>query len=185
MEEMVEPFQVRLANADIADLRERLGRTRWPERETVADWGQGIPLAYAQELCGYWADGYDFGFVDRINAHPQLRTEIDGLGIHLLHITSPEPDALPLLLTHGWPGSVVEFLDVIGPLTDPRSHGGDAADAFHLVVPSLPGSTAAGTSPPSSNPGRSSSRCAASSASCADHGYQKASRRAAAVSLAH
>jgi pimeloyl-ACP methyl ester carboxylesterase len=139
MEEMVEPFQVRLANADIADLRERLGRTRWPERETVADWGQGIPLAYAQELCGYWADGYDFGFVDRINAHPQLRTEIDGLGIHLLHITSPEPDALPLLLTHGWPGSVVEFLDVIGPLTDPRSHGGDAADAFHLVVPSLPG----------------------------------------------
>ena len=136
---MMEPFEVRVDDSQIADLRERLARTRWPERETVSDWGQGIPLAYTQELCGYWADGYDFGFADRINAHQQLRTQIDGLGIHLLHVRSPAPDALPLLLTHGWPGSVVEFLDVIGPLTDPQAHGGDAADAFHVVVPSLPG----------------------------------------------
>jgi pimeloyl-ACP methyl ester carboxylesterase len=136
---MLEPFEVRLGDAEIADLRERLARTRWPERETVDDWAQGIPLAYTQELCRYWADDYGFGFVDRINAHPQFRTTIDGLGIHFLHVRSPEPDALALVLTHGWPGSVVEFLDVIGPLTDPRAHGGDVADAFHVVVPSLPG----------------------------------------------
>jgi pimeloyl-ACP methyl ester carboxylesterase len=135
----MEPFEVRVDDVEIADLRDRLGRTRWPERETVDDWSQGIPLAYTQELCVYWADGYDFGFADRINAFPQVRTEIDGLGIHLLHVRSPEPDALPLLLTHGWPGSIVEFLKVIGPLTDPAAHGGDPADAFHVVAPSLPG----------------------------------------------
>jgi epoxide hydrolase len=135
----MEPFEVRISDTEVTDLRDRLHRTRWPEPETVEDWSQGIPLAYTQELCGYWADGYDFGFVDRINAFPQLRTQIDGLGIHLLHVRSPQPDALPLLVTHGWPGSVVEFLKVIGPLTDPAAHGGDPADAFHLVVPSLPG----------------------------------------------
>lgn len=89
------PFEVRVGDAEIADLRDRLARTRWPERETVDDWSQGIPLAYTQELCGYWADGYDFGFADRINAFPQLRTEIDGLGIHLLHVRSPEAEGLP------------------------------------------------------------------------------------------
>jgi pimeloyl-ACP methyl ester carboxylesterase len=135
----MEPFEVRVDDHQIADLRDRLRRTRWPERETVDDWSQGIPLAYTQELCSYWADGYDFGFADRINAFPQVRTEIDGLGIHLLHVRSAEPNALPLLLTHGWPGSVVEFLKVIGPLTDPAAHGGDPADAFHVVAPSLPG----------------------------------------------
>jgi pimeloyl-ACP methyl ester carboxylesterase len=135
----VEPFKVDIEGGAIADLRDRLHRTRWPEREAVDDWSQGIPLAYVQELCGYWADTYEFGFVDRINAFPQYRTTIDGLGIHFLHVPSPEPDALPLVLTHGWPGSVVEFLEAIGPLTDPRAHGGDPADAFHVVAPSLPG----------------------------------------------
>ena len=134
-----EPFEVRVGDDEIADLRERLARTRWPEAETVDDWSQGVPLAYARELCAYWADGYDFGMPDRVNAFPQFRTTIDGLGIHFLHVRSPEPEALPLVLTHGWPGSVVEFLDVIGPLTDPRGHGGDPADAFHVVAPSLPG----------------------------------------------
>ena len=134
-----EPFEVRVGDDEIADLRARLARTRWPEAETVDDWSQGLPLAYARELCGYWADGYDFDLADRVNAFPQFRVTIDGLGVHLVHVRSPEPDALPLVLTHGWPGSVVEFLDVIGPLTDPRRHGGDPADAFHVVAPSLPG----------------------------------------------
>jgi pimeloyl-ACP methyl ester carboxylesterase len=135
----VTPFEVRVTDAEIADLRERLARTRWPEKEAVDGWDQGLPLAYAQELCAHWADGYDFGFADRINAFPQVRTEVDGLGIHALHVRSPQADALPLVLTHGWPGSVVEFLQVIGPLSDPAAHGGDPADAFHLIVPSLPG----------------------------------------------
>lgn len=135
----MEPFEVRVTEAEIADLRDRLARTRWPERETVDGWGQGIPLAYVQELCRYWADSYDFGFPARINAFEQARTEIDGLSIHFVHARSPEPHALPLVLTHGWPGSVVEFLKVIGPLSDPRAHGGDPADAFHVVAPSLPG----------------------------------------------
>lgn len=135
----VTPFEVRIGDDEIDDLRQRLARTRWPEPETVDDWSQGVPLAYLRELCGYWADGYDFGLAERVNRFSQLRTAIDGLGIHLLHVRSPEPDALPLVLTHGWPGSVVEFLDVLGPLTDPRSHGGDPADAFHVVAPSLPG----------------------------------------------
>jgi pimeloyl-ACP methyl ester carboxylesterase len=135
----VNDFEIRIDPRDIDDLRDRLSRTRWPERETVDDWSQGIPLAYTQELCAYWANEYDFGFAARINEFPQLRTEVDGLGIHFLHVRSPEPDALPLVLTHGWPGSVVEFLKVLGPLTDPKAYGGDAADAFHVVAPSLPG----------------------------------------------
>jgi epoxide hydrolase len=135
----VEPFEVEIGDEAIADLRERLARTRWPEAETVDDWSQGVPLAYARDLCAHWADGYDFGLAERLNAFPQFRAAVDGLGIHFLHVQSPEPDALPLVLTHGWPGSVVEFLDVLGPLTDPRAHGGDPADAFHVVAPSLPG----------------------------------------------
>ena len=135
----MKPFTVPLATADIDDLRDRLAKTRWPDRETVDDWSQGIPLEYTQELCRYWAEEYDFGFADRINVHPQFRTDVDGLGIHFLHVRSPEAEALPLVLTHGWPGSVVEFLKVLGPLTDPRAHGGDPADAFHVVAPSLPG----------------------------------------------
>jgi pimeloyl-ACP methyl ester carboxylesterase len=115
-------------------------RARWPERETVQDWSQGVPLAYLQDLCGYWAGAYDWRATEaRLNSLPQFRTTIDGLAIHFVHVSSPHPGALPLVLTHGWPGSIVEFLDVIGPLSDPTAHGGDAADAFHVICPSLPG----------------------------------------------
>jgi len=139
------PFHLDVPEADLVDLRTRLARTRWPDRETVGtgdtrDWSQGIPLAYVQDLCRYWADGYDWRATEsRINAFPQFTATLDGLGIHVLHVRSPEPDALPLVLTHGWPGSIVEFLKVIGPLSDPRAHGHDPADAFHVVCPSLPG----------------------------------------------
>ena len=134
------PFRIEITDDAVADLRRRLAATRWPEKETVDDWSQGIPLAYVQELCAYWADGYDFAAAEaRLNAFPQLRTDVEAdgerLGIHLLHVRSPHEDALPLVLTHGWPGSVVEFLDVIEPLTNPS----DPADAFHVVAPSLPG----------------------------------------------
>src|SRR5215207_3856672 len=113
---------------------------RWPEPETVDDDSQGVPLGYLQALCRYWADGYDWRIVEaRLNAVPQFRTTIEGLGIHFLHARSPHADALPLVVTHGWPGSVVEFLDVLGPLTNPPAYGGDGADAFHVVCPSLPG----------------------------------------------
>jgi pimeloyl-ACP methyl ester carboxylesterase len=133
-------FRLEIAEAALRDLRERLEQTRWPEAETVDDWSQGLPLAYLQELCRYWADHYDWRATEaRLNALPQFRTEIDGLGIHFLHVRSPHPDALPLVITHGWPGSIVEFLKVLGPLTDPTAHGGDSADAFHVVCPSLPG----------------------------------------------
>ena len=134
------PFSIAVPDADLADLRERLDRTRWPEPETVDDWSQGVPLAYVEEMCDYWRTAYDWRVVEsKLNALGQFRTEIDGLGIHFIHFLSPSPNALPLVMTHGWPGSVVEFLDVIGPLADPVAHGGDAADAFHVVCPSLPG----------------------------------------------
>ena len=134
------PFRVAFPDEDLTELRYRLDRTRWPERETVGDWTQGVPLAYLQELCRYWRDDYDWRACESaLNRFPQFRNEIDGLDIHFLHVRSPEPYALPVVLTHGWPGSVVEFLDVIGPLTDPVAHGGESADALHLVIPSLPG----------------------------------------------
>jgi epoxide hydrolase len=124
------PFRVDVPEAELVDLRERLERTRWPEREPVDDWLQGVPLAYLQDLCDYWAHGYDWRATEaRLNALPQFRTEIDGLGIHFIHVRSPSPDALALVVTHGWPGSIVEFLKVIGPLSDD----------FHVVCPSLPG----------------------------------------------
>ena len=136
----MEPFRIAIPDDQLRDLHARLDRTRWPERETVADWSQGVPLAYLKKLCAYWADGYDWRATEaRLNAFSQFRTEVDGLGIHFLHVRSPHQDALPLVVTHGWPGSIVEFLKVIGPLTDPTAHGGDAADAFHVVCPSLPG----------------------------------------------
>jgi pimeloyl-ACP methyl ester carboxylesterase len=136
----VAPFRIEVPEDALGDLRERLGRTRWPEAETVDDWSQGVPLSYLRELCRHWAEDYDWRATERrLNLLPQFRTEVDGLGIHFLHVRSPHPDAFPVVLTHGWPGSVVEFLKVIGPLTDPTAHGGDAADAFHLVIPSLPG----------------------------------------------
>ena len=136
----IQPYRIAVSDAELEDLKSRLSRTRFPEAEVVDDWTQGIPLAYVRELCDYWRDGYDWRATEaRINAHPQFRTGIDGVGIHFLHIRSPEAGAHPLLLTHGWPGSIVEFLKVIGPLSDPGAHGGDPADAFHLVIPALPG----------------------------------------------
>jgi pimeloyl-ACP methyl ester carboxylesterase len=139
-DDSITPFRIDVPEADLADLRERLRRTRWPEREPVDDWSQGIPLDYVKDLCRYWAEEYDWRASEaRLNTFPQFRTELDGLGIHFLHVRSPEPDALPLVITHGWPGSIVEFHKVIGPLSDPAAHGGDPADAFHVVCPSLPG----------------------------------------------
>jgi pimeloyl-ACP methyl ester carboxylesterase len=136
----VEPFRLDVPEAELDDLRDRLKAARWPERETVDDWSQGVPLEYLSELCAYWATSYDWRATEaRLNALPQFRTEIDGLVIHLLHVRSRHADALPLVMTHGWPGSIVEFLEVIGPLTAPAAHGGDPADAFHVVCPSLPG----------------------------------------------
>ena len=135
MSEVV-PFTAHFTDDAIVDLRDRLRRTRWPETATVDDWSQGVPLDYLRELCAYWGAGYDFTAAQqRLNRFPQLRTVIDGLGIHFIHVRSPRPDALPLVLTHGWPGSIVEFLDVIDGLTNPP----DTSDAFHVVVPSLPG----------------------------------------------
>jgi epoxide hydrolase len=136
----VTEFRVEVPDAALRDLRERLERTRWPEPETVDDWSQGVPRAYLQELCHYWAERYDWRATEaRLNAHPQFRTEIDGLGIHFVHVRSSHADALPLVITHGWPGSIVEFLKVIDPLANPTAHGGSADDAFHVVCPSLPG----------------------------------------------
>lgn len=138
--EAIVPFKVELPQEAVDDLKRRLATARWPDRETVDDWSQGVPLARAQALLARWRDGYDWRiFEARINTFPQFRTRIDGLGIHFLHVRSANPDALPILLTHGWPGSVVEFLNMIGPLVDPVAHGGKASDAFHVVVPSLPG----------------------------------------------
>lgn len=134
------PFQVSIPESAVSDTRDRLRLTRWPERETVDDWSQGTPLAYVRELCRYWQTDYDWSAAqERLNRFPQFTTGINGLGIHFLHVRSPHPDAVPLLITHGWPGSVREFHEVIGPLTDPVAFGGSAADAFHVVCPSLPG----------------------------------------------
>jgi epoxide hydrolase len=134
------PFRIEIPQADIADLGERLRRTRWPEPETVGDWSQGVPLAYVQDICRYWADGYDWRATEaRLNGLPQFHVEIDNVAVHFIHVRSPRPAALPLIITHGWPGSVIEYLKVIAPLTDPASHGGDPADAFDVVLPSLPG----------------------------------------------
>jgi pimeloyl-ACP methyl ester carboxylesterase len=140
MSDGVTEFRIEVPEAELEHLRSRLRHARWPESETVEGWSQGVPLAYLRELCGYWADGYDWRATEaRLNALPQFRTLIDGLGIHFLHVRSQHAEALPLVITHGWPGSIIEFLKVIGPLTDPTAHGGEAADAFHLVCPSLPG----------------------------------------------
>ncbi len=136
----IRPFRVAVPQADLDDLRDRLARTRWPEPATADGWSQGVPLDYLRKLCRYWAEDYDWRTTEaRLNGLGQFRTELDGLGVHFLHVRSPHPEALPLVLTHGWPGSVVEFLKVIGPLTDPVAHGGEAGDAFHVVCPSLPG----------------------------------------------
>jgi epoxide hydrolase len=134
------PFRIETSDAELAALGDRLRATRWPEAETVDDWSQGIPLAYVRELCRYWSEEYDWRATqDRINALPQFTVVLDGVEIHYLHVRSPHPGALPVIVTHGWPGSIIEFLKVIGPLADPLAHGGDAADAFDVVCPSLPG----------------------------------------------
>jgi pimeloyl-ACP methyl ester carboxylesterase len=136
----VHPFRIRIGDDVLADLRERLHRSRWPEPATAPGWAQGPPLDEVRALCRYWADGYDWRATEeRLNRQPQFRTRIGGLGIHFLHLRSPHPDATPLVLTHGWPGSFVEFEKALAPLTDPTAHGGTAADAFHVVCPSLPG----------------------------------------------
>ncbi|MCT2586826.1 epoxide hydrolase family protein [Actinophytocola gossypii] len=134
------PFLVDIPQTDLDDLGQRLAATRWPDELTGVGWDRGVPPAYLRELADYWRTGFDWRAAEsRINSFPQFVTEIDGATVHFIHQRSPEPDATPLILTHGWPGSVVEFLDVIGPLTDPRAHGGDPADAFHVVIPSIPG----------------------------------------------
>ncbi|RKF25375.1 epoxide hydrolase family protein [Micromonospora globbae] len=136
----IRPFTVEIPEADLEALRARVAATRWPEKETVADQSQGVPLATIQALARYWEQEYDWRAVEaRLNALPQFVTEIDGLDIHFLHVRSRHEDALPLIVTHGWPGSVIEQMKIIGPLTDPTAHGADASDAFHLVIPSLPG----------------------------------------------
>lgn len=136
----VKPFRIEVPQRALDDLKARLRSTRLPERETVTDWSQGVPLADASALIAHWRDRYDWRRCERrLNGFPQYRTMIDGLGIHFLHVRSKHPDALPIIMTHGWPGSIIEFLDVIEPLTNPTAHGGRAEDAFHVVVPSLPG----------------------------------------------
>ena len=136
----ITPFRIEASEEELEDLKRRLRATRWPDRETVDDWSQGIPLAYVQEVCSYWAEKYDWRAREALlNELPQFRTEIDGCAIHFVHARSPHDDALPLVISHGWPGSIVEFHKVVGPLTDPTAYGGDAADAFHVVCPSLPG----------------------------------------------
>lgn len=137
---LIEPFTLAVPQQELDDLGRRLALTRWPERETVGDWSQGAPSKKVRALCDYWRDRYDWRRCEAmLNGWSQYRTSLDGLGIHFLHIRSPQADALPMIMTHGWPGSVIEFNKVIGPLTDPVAYGGDARDAFHLVLPSLPG----------------------------------------------
>jgi pimeloyl-ACP methyl ester carboxylesterase len=136
----ITPFEIEIPDAQLDDLKQRLANTRWPDSETVDDWSQGIPLAYLKEVCEYWSKQYDWREREtRLNQFPQFKTEIAGLGIHFIHVKSPEPGATPLIMTHGWPGSIVEFQGVIAKLADPVAHGGKAEDAFHVVCPSLPG----------------------------------------------
>jgi pimeloyl-ACP methyl ester carboxylesterase len=140
MSDAVQPFRIAASDEALEDLRRRLRATRWPEKEPVDDWSQGIPLGYVQDVCAYWAEKYHWRAREaRLNRFPQFRSELDGLGIHFLHVRSRHAEALPLVITHGWPGSIAEFQKVIEPLSDPTSHGGEARDAFHVVCPSLPG----------------------------------------------
>jgi pimeloyl-ACP methyl ester carboxylesterase len=136
----VRPFRIDVPEEDLVDLRRRIAATQWPEKETVADESQGVPLATIQELARYWATDYDWRTCEaKLNALPQFMTEIDGLDIHFIHVRAEHEDALPLIVTHGWPGSIIEQLKILGPLTDPTAHGGSAEDAFDVVIPSMPG----------------------------------------------
>lgn len=136
----IRPFKIAIPDDELSLLNNKLTQIRWPEKEPVADWSQGMPLSYLQQICEYWLTQYDWRRCEAaINQHPQFITEIDGLDFHFLHIRSPHEDAMPLVMTHGWPGSIIEFMQVIKPLTDPESAGGNRQDAFHLVLPTLPG----------------------------------------------
>jgi epoxide hydrolase len=147
----VVPYRIEVPQASVDDLKARLARTRWPDEAPGAGWTRGAPTDYLKELAEYWKSRYDWRVHEaKLNEYPQFTTTIEEQTVHFLHVRSPEPEATPLMLIHGWPGSVVEFLDVIGPLSDPRAHGGDPADAFHLVIPSIPGH---GFSRPLSGPG--------------------------------
>jgi pimeloyl-ACP methyl ester carboxylesterase len=147
----IQPFHVDVPQRELDDLQERLARTCWPDELPDVGWSHGVPLGYVREVVDYWRTGYDWrAYEAKVNSYPQFTTTIDGQTVHFLHVRSPEPDALPLIATHGWPMSVAEYLDLIGPLTDPRAHGGDPGDAFHLVVPSVPG---VGFSGPTKEPG--------------------------------
>jgi pimeloyl-ACP methyl ester carboxylesterase len=138
--EAVTPFKVHVPQAALDDLKKKLAYARWPDKEPVTDWSQGVPLAKAQALVDYWRNRYDWRRIENaLNGLPQFRTQIDGLGIHFIHVRSKHENALPIILTHGWPGSILEFLQVIGPMAEPTTHGGKADDAFHVVIPSLPG----------------------------------------------
>jgi pimeloyl-ACP methyl ester carboxylesterase len=147
----IRPFTVDIPQEQIDDLRARLANARWPHELPGVGWSYGVPVDYLRGLAEHWRDGFDWRAQEAdMNRHPQFLTEVDGQRVHFLHVRSPEPDALPLVVTHGWPGSFVELLDLVDPLTDPRAHGGDPADAFHLVVPSLPGFAFSG---PTQRPG--------------------------------
>jgi hypothetical protein len=136
----IRPFRINIPKEQLVDLRRRIAATRWPERETVTDESQGVPLAMIQELARYWGTDYDWRKCEaKLNALPQFTTEIDGLDIHFIHVRSKHENALPMIVTHGWPGSVIEQLKIVDPLTNPTAHGANASDAFHLVIPSLPG----------------------------------------------
>ncbi|MEJ2858222.1 MULTISPECIES: epoxide hydrolase family protein [unclassified Saccharothrix] len=168
----MQPFMIDIPQADLDDLRDRIARTRWTTDLPGVGWSRGVPASYLKDLAEYWRDEYDWRVHEHeLNKYPQFTTEIDGQNVHFLHVRSSEPDALPLVLTHGWPGSIVEFLHVIGPLTDPAAHGGDPADAFHLVIPSIPGS---GFSGPTTEPGWDTNRVTRAFAELMDRlGYDR------------
>ncbi|PQP86852.1 epoxide hydrolase family protein, partial [Paenibacillus sp. AR247] len=154
----IRPFRLETAQAELQDLKQRLSMTRWPDELPSAGWNYGAPLSFVKDMAAYWEHSFDWTKQEqRLNSYPQFTTTIDGANIHFFHIRSSEPGAVPLMLIHGWPSSPVEFLELIGPLTDPTSYGGDAADAFHLVIPSLPGF---GLSGPTTDAGWSPSRAA-------------------------
>jgi epoxide hydrolase len=154
----VRPFRVEIPDADLDDLQARLAHVRWPDELAGAEWSYGVPLDFVRDLAEYWRSGFDWRAHEaRLNAHPQFTTTIDGQRVHFVHVKSPEAGALPLICTHGWPMSVFEYLDLIGPLTDPRAHGGDAADAFDVVIPSIPGVAFSG---PTVEPGWDTQRIA-------------------------
>jgi epoxide hydrolase len=156
--EEIRPFRIEISDAELEDLRDRLAKTRWPDELPGVGWSYGVALDFVKDMTEHWRSSFDWRKQEALlNEIPQFTTTIDGTNVHFLHVRSPEPNPLPLILTHGWPGSVAEFLDVIGPLSDPRSHGGDAADAFDLVIPSMPGY---GFSGPTNDTGWDSARIA-------------------------